>query len=331
MARDKIGVGVTGSPYSIREVVRLAKLAEREGYNSFWYAEDYYLRDAITNLSCVAYETKKLKLNTGIINPFSRNPVLIAETVATLNELAPRRIRLALGTGVKPLIEGMGIEFKRPLRAMRESVDIIRRLLRGERVDYSGEVFSAKGVRVGENPYFGLLKETLKVSPVPIYVAAIGPKMLELAGEVADGVLFTAGYAAENAKGAIPHVMDGARRAGRSIGDVSIGCYIVACLGKPSAAVKGFLAFDVGFTRPENLVEAGIPESKAREIISAFEKEGISKASQLVTPQIIDKFSACGTKREIQAKVEEFRAAGITEPVLLPMGGDAAEVIRAIS
>jgi 5,10-methylenetetrahydromethanopterin reductase len=331
MARHNLGVGFTGAPYTVKEVVQLAQLAEREGYSSFWYAEDYYMREAISNMACVAYATKKIEISTGIINPFTRNPVLIAETIATLNELATRRVKLALGTGVKPLIEGMGIEFKRPLLAMKESIEIIRRLLKGERLDYAGEIFSAKGVKVGENPYFGLIKGSLKAVPVPIYLAAIGPKMLELGGRIADGVLFTAGFAVENVRQAIPLVEKGVRASGRSTRDVAIGCYIVVGLGRPNNAIKGFLAFDVAFARPENVVAAGFAESRVLEIKNAMEKKGLTGAAELVTRDIVDKFAACGSKGEIQAKVEEFRAAGVTDPVLLPMGADAAKLIRSIS
>ena len=129
MGRDDIGVGFTGGPYSARRVAELAKLAEKEGFSSVWCAEDYYLRDAISNISCVAYVTREVKISTGVINPFSRNPVLIAETIATLNELSGGRIRLALGTGVQPLIENMGIKFSHPLQAMAESVEIVRRTM----------------------------------------------------------------------------------------------------------------------------------------------------------------------------------------------------------
>src|SRR5437660_1066662 len=122
MAVEGLGVGFTGAPYTVREVVELAKLAEREGFSCFWFAEDYYLRDAISNISAVAYATSKIQISTGIINPFTRNPVLVAETIATLNELSDGRMRLALGTGVQPLIENMGIRFKHPLAAMDEAV-----------------------------------------------------------------------------------------------------------------------------------------------------------------------------------------------------------------
>ena len=331
MTRGGLGIGFTGAPYTVREIVELAKLAEGEGFSSFWCAEDYFLRDAITNISCVAYATKTIKISTGIVNPFTRNPVLIAETIATLNELSEGRIRLALGTGVKPLIEGMGIEFDHPLAAMDEAVSIIKKLLAGEQVNFTGEIFKTKDVKLAQNPYFALVEPNLKVSPVPIYVAAIGPKMLELAGRIADGALFTAGFSIRNVKQAIPKVEQGARNSGRSFEGLEIGTYIVSNLGKASKSVRGFLAFDVAYSRPESFTATGIPEAEVTAIRDTLFKKGLSEASELVTDDIVDQFAACGTKEEIQAKIEEFRKAGVSEPIILPMGGDARELIKSIA
>jgi 5,10-methylenetetrahydromethanopterin reductase len=331
VTNDELGIGFTGAPYTVREVVELAKLAEKEGFSSFWYAEDYYLRDAITNISCVAYATRDIKISTGVVNPFTRNPVLVAETIATLNELSKGRMLLALGTGVQPLIENMGIRFKHPLAAMYEAVTIIRSLLEGKEVDYLGEVFTTRHVKLGQNPYFSLVETNLKASVVPIYIAAIGPKMLELAGRIGDGVLFTAGFSVSNVKQAIPKVMQGAQSSGKLKQAMKVGTYIVSSLGEASKAIKGFLAFDVAYSRPENLIAAGIAESKVTSIRDAVLKKGLLEASQLISNDIVDQFAACGTKGEIQAKVEEFRKAGVSEPILLPMGTDAVKLIRSVS
>ena len=331
MPKKSLGIGFTGAPYTVREIVELAKLAEKQGFASFWCAEDYFLRDAISNISCVAYATNRIKISSGVINPYTRNPVLVAETIATLNELSHGRMRLALGTGVQPLIESMGIDFKHPLTGISEAVEIIRRLLAGEDLEYSGSIFAVKHVKLADNPYFALVETNFKISSVPIYIAAVGPKMLELAGRIADGVLFTAGFAVKNVEDAIPKVEEGARKSGKSIKDVRIGTYIVSNLGRASPAIKGFLAFDVAYARPENVISVGIPESKVTRIREAVLKKGMKAASEFVTQDIIDEFAACGTKREIQVKVDEFRAAGITEPILLPMGGDAGELIRSLA
>ncbi len=331
MNHDRLGIGFTGAPYSVREVVEMAKLAEKEGYASFWCAEDYFFRDAISNISCVSYATDRIQISTGIVNPFTRHPVLVAETIATLNELSRGRMQLALGTGVRPLIENMGIPFDRPLEAIAEAVAIIRELLEGKTVDYAGKVFRTKQVRLAQNPYFDLVEANLDVTPVPIWVAAIGPKMLELAGRIGDGVLFTAGFSVHNVKQAMPLVEQGARTSGRSLTELKVGTYLASSLGEASKEVKGFLAFDVAYSRPENVIAVGIPEEKVTAIHDAVVKKGLLEASTLVTEDIVDQFAACGTKGEIQSKIEEFRKAGITEPILLPMGTDAAELIRAVA
>jgi len=331
MARDRLGIGFTGAPYTVREVADMAKLAEKEGYASFWCAEDYFLRDAISNISCVSYATSKIQISTGIVNPYTRNPVLVAETIATLNELSEGRMQLALGTGVQPLVEKMGIAFDRPLAAISESVEIIRKLLEGKTVDYSGKVFRTTQVKLAQNPYFDLVETNLKVTPVPIWIAAIGPKMLELAGRIGDGVLFTAGFSVWNVKQALPIVEQGAKSSGRSLREMKVGTYLVSSLGEASKEVRGFLAFDVAYSRPENVIAVGIAEQKVAAIHDEVMKRGLLAASRLVTDDIVDQFAACGRKGEIQAKIEEFRKVGVSEPILLPMGTDAAELIRSVS
>jgi 5,10-methylenetetrahydromethanopterin reductase len=315
----------------VRETVELAKLAEREGIASFWFAENYFLRDAVSNVSCVAFATKKIWIGCGVLNPYTRNPVLVAETIATLNELSNGRMRLGLGTGVSSLVERMGIELRHPLRGMSESIAIIKRLLTGEEVDFAGSVFSAKRVRLAHNPYLDLVKKDFGIPTVPIYLAAVRPRMLELAGSIADGVLFTAGYSVKNVKEAIPRIENGARKSDKSIGDLRVAAYIVSNLGKASTEIKAFVAFSVAHARIENVVSADLPESRVKAIRGVVLSKGIRAAADLVTEDFIDEFAACGTKGQIQSRVEEFRSAGVNEPILAPMGGRPEELILAVS
>jgi alkanesulfonate monooxygenase SsuD/methylene tetrahydromethanopterin reductase-like flavin-dependent oxidoreductase (luciferase family) len=112
---------------------------------------------------------------------------------------------------------------------------------------------------------------------------------------------------------------------------LKVGTYLVSSLGEASKEVKGFLAFDVAYSRPENVIAVGIAEQRVTAIHDAVMSKGLLAASQLVTDDIVDQFAACGTKGEIQAKIEEFRKVGVSDPVLLPMGTDAAELIRSVS
>jgi 5,10-methylenetetrahydromethanopterin reductase len=326
-----IGIRFTGSPNNVRETVDLAKMAEKEGIESFWFAENYFLRDAISNVSCVAFSTKRIGIGCGVLNPYTRNPVLVAETMATLNELSDGRMRLGLGTGVISLVENMGIELRHPVRGMSEAVEMIRRLLSGEEVNFAGSMFSANHVRLGHNPYLELAKTDFEILPLPIYLAAVKPKMLELAGAIADGVLFTAGYSAKNVREAIPRIEEGARKSGKSMGDLRVAAYIASNLGKASTEIKGFVAFSVAHSRTESVASASIPKCRVKAIRDAVLSRGIRAAADLVTEDLIDEFTACGTKRQIQSKVEEFRSAGVTEPILAPIGGNPEELIHGVS
>lgn len=153
----RLGIGFTGAPFSVMEIVNYAKLAEKTGIDSIWIAEDYFLRDAISIISSAATSTQKIKLATGVINPYTRNPILIAQTMATLDEISNGRTILALGTGVPFIIENMGIKFEKPLTMIRESVRIIRMLFKTEKVNYQGKVLKVKDIEFGKNPYFELL------------------------------------------------------------------------------------------------------------------------------------------------------------------------------
>src|SRR5579864_750731 len=104
MTRQRMGIGFTGIPYSARQIANLATKAEEKGASSIWIAEDYYLRDAVSLLSCAAFTTSKIRLGAGILNPYTRNPVLLAQTIATLGELSKGRIDIAIGTGERSLI-----------------------------------------------------------------------------------------------------------------------------------------------------------------------------------------------------------------------------------
>ena len=128
----RIGLGFSGVLLSVPHSVEYVKLAEKKHLNSFWIAEVYFLRDAFCPLSSIASATRKIKLGSGVVNPYTRQTVLLAESIATVHEIAKGRTILALGTGVISLIQQMGIKVEKPLHMMRESVEIIRRLLAEE-------------------------------------------------------------------------------------------------------------------------------------------------------------------------------------------------------
>ena len=326
-----LGIGFTGAPYGIRNIVKFARGAERRGFSSFWFAEDYYLRDAISNVSCVAYSTENIRVSTGIINPFTRHPVLIAETMATLDELSDGRANLALGTGVLPLIKRMGISVHHPALAMREAVFVIRSLLEGKKLNFTGEVFSTEDVVLGDNPYLQSSDGFPRLSNIPIYLAAIGPKMLALAGEVADGVLLTVGLGPENVERSLREIEKGAAKADRSAKELDTAGYVLTCLGSPGRSIKRFSAFRLAHASSEDLTVVGVPERIVNEVREAYMKNGIDSASLLVTDKTASYFAAFGTKEQIEGRIEEFRKSGLTHPILMPRDTNPLELMNSLA
>jgi len=330
----RLGIGFTGVPYSVRQVADLAKEAEVSGFESVWIAEDYFLRDAVTMLTGVAFSTNSIKLGTGVVNPYTRNPVLIAQTLATLDEVSGGRAFLALGTGVGPLIEQTGVKFEKPLQRLRESVETVRALLSGEELTFEGKALRVDRVRLGENPYFELLGRFKPLrGKIPIYVAAIGPKMLEVAGEIADGVLLTAGCSPDYVMHAAKHVRAGAERAGRDYGTVDVAAFILTSLSdgpRERLGLKGFIAYGLTYASGEYLASSRVSDMEVEPIRRAFLERGMKAGAELVTDSVLNKFSACGDISNCVSRIEQYVEAGVKLPVVLPVETDTSKLISAL-
>ena len=166
------------------ELKEYAGAAESAGFESLWVTERYFHEETFSLLGFLAATTRRIKLGLGVANPYTRNPALLAMATATLDRICGGRFLLGLGRSEKAVVQGrMGITYGEPLSAMEEAVTVIRQLLSGESVTFSGGRFSMEGVRLAIRP----VQEGL-----PIYLAAMGPKSLRMAGAIADGVLLNA-------------------------------------------------------------------------------------------------------------------------------------------
>ena len=199
----------------IEDSIGLAQFAESLGYDMVWVPEGGG-SDSITRLAAFAGATRTVRLGTGILPVFSRTPALTAMTALGMHVVSGSRFTLGLGVGHRGSAEGIhGIPFRRPMTRMRETVEVVRQLLKGDRVSYQGRLFNVKDGSLGYGGEFN----------VPIYIAALGPQMLELAGELADGVLLN--WAAPSyLEQAMEHLNIGAARAGRDLEEISVACYI---------------------------------------------------------------------------------------------------------
>ena len=330
----KVGIAFTGTPYTVRQIVSYASEAERLGVDSIWIAEDYFLRDSVSILACLAVSTSRVRLAFGVINPITRNPVLIAQTVATIDEASQGRVILTLGTGVPSLIGRIGMRVERPLTLMREAIQVIRRLLHGCEVTFDGRAFQINRVRLGSTPYFALSEPFRPLrADVPIYLGAVGPKMLSLAGEIADGALLTAGCSTNYVREAVERLRIGAERAGRRLEDLEVACYILYSpeeRGMASRIVRGFVASSVAYSSPEALERDGFTEEEALRVREALERHGIEEASRILPDGMVETYSIVGGPRRLRDRVLDYVDAGVNLPVIISFEPEFSRVLEAI-
>ena len=307
--------------------VELAVLAEGEGVDSVWTAEGYYARDAWTPLAAIAAATTRVLLGTGVVNPFTRHPALLAMSFATLDELSNGRVLAGIGSGERTNVrDELGFGFQSPLSAVRETVEIVTGMFRGETVNVEGRMLTARNVRLWFKP---------PRSDLPLYVAAVGPKMCRLAGELGDGVYYpqcSPTYVRE----ANEHVSEGAREAGRDPEAVDRAAMIIGSVAEDSAAAreatKGLLAVLLAVPEGDHILETnGLDPAGAQAIRGAFASEGIRGAVQQVTSEMVDVLTLSGTANEVLEGLEGLVEAGVTHPVLSAIGPQADQTIRAVA
>jgi len=200
--------------HPIREGMAYAQYAEEKGFEAVWQAESRLVRDAIVPMAAFAAVTERIKIGSGVINNWTRNVGLLAATYLTLDDLAPDRIICGIGAWWDPLAANVGITRRRPLLAMRETIEVTRRLLTLENITYEGEFHQLKNVELD------VVHGRREPRNVPMMIGATGPKMMELTGEIADGVVLNYCVPPEYNIPAMQQLKAGAEKAGRTLDDV---------------------------------------------------------------------------------------------------------------
>ncbi len=323
----RIGVAFTGglTPGNVVECVRLA---EELGYESAWVAEGHG-GDQFAILAACATATSRIRLGTAISSVFVRSAPTIAMAAATVDHLSGGRFVLGLGSSHRVQVEPEhGIPFERPIERLRETVDVVRALLRDGTVSHVGAAVTIERFDFWFPP---LRRE------IPIYLAALFPPLLQAAGELAQGVLLT-WSTLEAGRRARDNVAIGARRAGRKPEDVDIAsllpCHVAASREEAVARLRPSVALYGGFFPRYNrlLAENGFPEA-ARAIRAAWERGDREAAARAVPDEMVEAVAVVGTAAECRARVEAYRAAGLDLPILSPRvsGSDGkASVMAAI-
>jgi probable F420-dependent oxidoreductase len=324
----RLGIVLAGfAAAPLADFVAAAREAEARGYHTAWLGEVSGY-DALVMSTVVATHTERLHVANGVLPVQTRTPVILGLATATLNHLAPGRFALGLGLSSKTIVEQWhGLAFAPSLAQIREAVDIVRQVARGERVAHEGQHYRVKGFRLtGPTPN----------APVRVYLAALGPEMLELAGEIADGVLLN-WIPPEAVLASIQHLEAGAAKAGRTLEGFEIASFVRTCVTDDAAAARETLARDItGYATVDVYASffktAGYPDEVAQ-VNTAWASGDRSGAVKKISPRMLDGLGVVGDEAFCRARIAEFAASGLTQPVIVPFapaGADKAALLRTL-
>jgi len=314
--------------HPLREGMRYVQYAEERGFEAVWQAESRLVREATIPLAAFAAVTSRIKVGSGIVPIWTRNVGLLAATFSTLDELAPGRVMMGLGAWWEPLASKVGVDRRRPLLAMREVVEATRRLLAMERVTFHGEFVHLDDVEID------IVHGDRSPKHVPIYIGATGMQMMELAGEIGDGVLLNYMVSPDYNRQALDALGKGAAKAGRSLDDIDRPQLVVCSVDRDRAVAldrsRELLTQYLG-QQPHIMKASGVDPALIEEIGKVLtwpaSPEQIRQAMRLVPDDAVQRISASGEPEECLAKVREYVAAGATCPILYPLGDDVELMI----
>jgi 5,10-methylenetetrahydromethanopterin reductase len=305
---------------SVAESKGIAETAEKLGFDSLWMHESLFQRDVVTYLSAMASSTSRMRLGSGVINTFTRHPVTTATTFATLSELSGGRVTLGLGVGSFPTIPLIGhqifpVEKNRPLRRLKEYIEIVKMVWAGAKVEYEGEFFKVKNLTLG-----------FKVSGgIQLFVASLSPMTQAFAATVADGVILSPALnTAWGTERMVENVRRGEARRGSSVERAS---YMLTSLDPdPKIAVEAvrdyyFFVYQLSeVVRPEVLSPYGVKPEHLAPLKEAWKKGDLGLAKRLVPAEAIEALTVTGTPDHAAERLREYSKAGVSLPIAMPIG-----------
>jgi 5,10-methylenetetrahydromethanopterin reductase len=315
------------------ETVEQAVWAEEHGFQGAWVGEGRLASSAVIPMTLIAAATKRIKVGSGIVPYRTRNVGLLAVTFKTLDDLAPGRMRMGLGPWWEPLASRTGIPNRKPLKAMREVITVSRALLNGETVTFNGEFVQVDGIRFdGPNDDDG------RSYPVPIYIGAVRFGMVQLAGEIADGVLLDFLVPPSYNVEAVAAAKEGAAIAGRSFDDFEVPQLIAVSVDDddPGSAVDDCRAFLTQYIAQQSHItefagaDPGLIAAIKSELGWPATTSQIRHTMRLVPDSLVHSVTACGTATQALDKIGEWVDTGCTEPVLTPLGDKQFGTLEAI-
>ena len=314
--------------HPLQDAIKYVQYAESRGFEAVWQAESRLVRDAIVPMAAFAATTSRIKIGSGVINNWTRNPAIIASTYLTLDDLAPNRIICGIGAWWDPLAAKVGIKREKPLLAMREVVTVVRDLLARKRVTFHGEFVHLDDIELD------VVHGRKEPRNVPIYIGATGPQMMELTGEIADGAVLNYLVAPRYNEAALNQLEAGAKRAGRRLEDIDRPQLVVCSVDNDrKKALDGARKLVTQYLgqQPHIMKASGVSQDLLDEINQVLTwpatEEQIEEAMRLVPDDVVQLITASGTPEEVKAKVREYVDYGATCPILYPLGPDVRMMI----
>lgn len=295
--------------------------AERAGYDDVWLADAQGLHDPLALAAALGAVTTRIRLCTGVVPVFNRPPAVLATAVSAVAERAPGRCVLGLGASTANMVDRWyGLDYAKPLTRVRETVVLLRRILAGERTDFHGEVLRSQGFRLAAPP----------TTPVPLFVGAIGMKMLQLAGELADGVVLNDFTPPDRLAWALTQIDVGARRAGRTVADLEIvrrrAVLVTRSIDEDTAALadcREQLAFYASAAAYQAIMsELGYAHAVA-EARAGYATRDRARVSAAITDDMVQRIFPFGPAARWQALLRADYAAGIDTVIVSPQARTA--------
>lgn len=309
-----------------------ARQAEEGGVDSYWTGETHYYRGAFSLLASLASVTSRIKLGVGVVSPLARHPATIAMEAATVDEVSNGRFILGLGIS-KIMMQGLGVAASplikdraprvSPMKTMKESIEIIRRLFAGETITFQGEIFRLQSP--GEAEGHGVRLGVDVKRKIPIYIGACGPRILELTGRVADGVILTLLTNPSFVSFAVSQIKKGADQAGRPPSDVRVVAYLIFSVSRDRRmaleSVRSLVAQYIARAEPTVLEKVGLTSQEIARVEAKLREGGLSEVRRLVDDEMVKRFAVAGTPDDCVERLAEYEEAGLDTPVAMQILG----------
>jgi 5,10-methylenetetrahydromethanopterin reductase len=310
--------------YELSDSLEMIKTADELGFYACYSVDETWHKDPWLLFAAAADKTNRIRFGPDVTHVFLREPTLICQQLATLDELSNGRAEAVVSTGNFVMMQQYHIDWaaKKPLSRLKEAMHVMRTFLDDGKIDFQGDFFQYTGLFTAARP----VQEHL-----PLKMGAMkGPRSFEAAGEIADGMHHALGYSREAYDYAVDHVKIGADRAGRDIDDLDLGAWVVFVVSEDSAAAKRaariITAFYIPSMPPELLERHGVDLEGIEPINEAFAAGDVAKAVELTTPELAEKLSLAGTPEECVEQIKtNIQAAGINHMILAVTDSDLVE------